>query len=1214
MSNSFRVGSISAALNFQTAGFMQGVRDVVGASTGMRSSMKGVGVETAAATTAMVAGMKTAAAQAGVTSGAVGVLTGQFTAMTVAASSSVGAIIAKFVGLRSQAVMTARELDNMNRAAMVNRASLLNSDARIFSEAPKLNTGNEAAAMAALSTKYTGVAATAGKAALGIGAVAVAGALVARQLKPAIDASLQLEHSFAFVRKTVDGTKEQLDGISDSLREMALQVPIAVTELNGVAAAAGQLGIARDDIVDFTRIMAEMGIASDLTAEQAAVGFAQWSNITGMATEDIDNLTSAVVYLGNNTATTESQILNMTLRLAGASRIVGATDAEMAGLSASLASLGIWAESGGNAMSRIMFDMQKAVSEGSDELRLFASASGKTADQFAAHFKSAPMQAIVDFIGGLSAAEKAGMDVNSVLEALGVTEMESRRAILGLAGGHDKLAQNIKGSTQAFEDNNARAKEANTLFGTGVSKVELLKNATAELSAAVGDNLTSSYAGLITTLTSAVNWTSEMINKTNALQSTIAATTGMITGGIGRFFFGQATESGAERSIGNSYAINQEGFGKDKQDYMAKAMGLSYEDAAKSILNLQKTAKTATADVSGLNKELSSQKYKEGVLGLRNLVDSDVFKREAAEAIEIFKAVPDEITKEMRSAKFADMWKSSHDGFKSVGEAAKLIPEEFRQEFIASANVVETELAKKGKSGGKKLADEAGKEFERAMEEAMQFRIELFPEESLAEEVRKITKMAETFPEIMTGDAVAKAFDDLLVQFEDKGINAVEAIKTNIVGIAPEFGKAMEEAVERAKVASLEAIMEARSLADDESHWSKEGDFRQRGKDRFSGLTDPGGVATMIEDTRALTEHLNELVRTGEIGAESSESILSLDHWQNVKDLASMSFEDLTSLMQNFKEQGKEIPAILTEAVKSATFDKAIDTFKTVGDVATSTSAKLRDLGAKGLANVLEMVGKITSVGAGMAARIKEFPQLFKTFSDVATTAAIKVGTALHIALNVIALVADAIMVVTSLFGGMGDEGKKELKGMAAVIDEIKQASDAWIDSLTDKLVDAIKTGQFAWRDFVDEILTDLTRIAIRELVVSPAVNFAGGILGFADGGAFSKGHVVDSPEYFNTKSGPAVRGEAGTEVVMPAVRLSDGTLGVKSMGGGGSNVVVHVHDNRGANEPPVEVRQSTGPDGTTIINMVVNALKGKMIEGDFDSVLGAVQMRRGYR
>ena len=1069
-----------------------------------------------------------------------------------------------------------------------------------------LGAGNIRQTMRHLSADLLSLPGMAGKVALGIGAVGIAGTLLARQLKPAIDASLELEHSFAFVRKTVDGTKAQLDGMSDSLRRMALITPISVKELNGVAAAAGQLGVARENVVEFTRIMAEMGIASDLSAEEAAVGFAQWANITGMAAEDMGKLTSAVVYLGNNTATTESKILNMTLRLASASRIVGITDAEMAGLSASLSSLGIWAESGGNAMSRIMFDMNSAVSQGSDELRLFAATAGKTADQFAADFKSAPVEAIISFVAGLSAAEKAGMDVTAVLEALGVTEMESRRAILGLAGDHEKLAGNIRESTRAFEENIARSKEANTLFDTGVSKVQLLKNATFELSVAVGENLTNSYVGLIETLANAVNLTSALIKETNILTNTISLSHSYFTGGLGRFLFRAA--SGGERSLTSSHALNQEGFGADKQGLMEKMNGGDkYGNAIKWLEDLQGTAKAATVEVGNLDRELARQAFKNDIAGMRDLIPSDVFEREAKKAVEIFRALPEEVTAEMRSAKFADMWKGTRDGFASVGEAAKQIPEEFRAEFVSAAGIVETEIAAKAARGGAKLTDEIGKALERAMEEAVRFRIDLFPEEQFAESVKKVVRMAEAFPETLTGEAVARAFDNLITDFRDQGVDAVRVLESGLLNIPTAFESAMRAASQRAKTAAMEVMMEAQAAESDSRDFESAGDFRRRGRDRFASLMDPGDIATMLEDTRALTAHLQELVDAGTMDSARRDNILSLDYWETVRDAASMSFEDITHAMRNFIDQGQEIPAVLHEAMRAV----AGEQWRKLSEGISRVGESLKGLGANAIGGAISSLGSLYDIGRNLYGTIKSIPALFATMKVAGVSAAITIGTALRIALNVIALIADAVRIVIELFGLWGDEGKKELKGMAKVIDEIKEASDQWIDSLTDKLVDAIKTGQFAWRDFVNEVLDDLTRIAVRELVVSPVADFVGGALGFKDGGAFDKGHVVNSPEYFNTKSGPAVRGEAGTEVVMPAVRLGDGTLGVKAAGGG-SQVFITVEDNRGGDSPPVRVSQSAGPDGEVLVRMVLDAVKSDMIQGGFDDVIAAGPLRRG--
>ena len=58
----------------------------------------------------------------------------------------------------------------------------------------------------------------------------------------AAKAAMDFESAFAGVTKTVDGTTEQLAALETGIREMALEVPTAATEIANVAEAAGQLG------------------------------------------------------------------------------------------------------------------------------------------------------------------------------------------------------------------------------------------------------------------------------------------------------------------------------------------------------------------------------------------------------------------------------------------------------------------------------------------------------------------------------------------------------------------------------------------------------------------------------------------------------------------------------------------------------------------------------------------------------------------------------------------------------------------------------------------------------------------------------------------------------------------------------------------------------------------------------------------------------------
>lgn len=67
----------------------------------------------------------------------------------------------------------------------------------------------------------------------------------------------------------------------------------------------------------------------------------------------------------------------------------------------------------------------------------------------------------------------------------------------------------------------------------------------------------------------------------------------------------------------------------------------------------------------------------------------------------------------------------------------------------------------------------------------------------------------------------------------------------------------------------------------------------------------------------------------------------------------------------------------------------------------------------------------------------------------------------------------------------------------------------------------------------------------------------------FGGGGSvtpFAKGGVVAAPTYFPMSGGAGLMGEQGAEAIMPLARGPDGSLGVRTNGGGGSvSVTMHI-------------------------------------------------------
>lgn len=115
------------------------------------------------------------------------------------------------------------------------------------------------------------------------------------------------------------------------------------------------------------------------------------------------------------------------------------------------------------------------------------------------------------------------------------------------------------------------------------------------------------------------------------------------------------------------------------------------------------------------------------------------------------------------------------------------------------------------------------------------------------------------------------------------------------------------------------------------------------------------------------------------------------------------------------------------------------------------------------------------------------------------------------------------------------------------------------------KLSEALKGVAQAMMDSVYNIAMRPVQSALGGLVASGMNSLLGGMMPFADGGAFTqgrvmpfaKGGVVSSPTNFPMRSGMGLMGEAGPEAIMPLARGADGRLGVQAAGGGRAVTVV---------------------------------------------------------
>lgn len=302
-------------------------------------------------------------------------------------------------------------------------------------------------------------------------------------------ASVDFESAFAGVEKTVDGSAKQIDNLRQGIRDMAKDIPATTEQIAAVAESAGQLGIETEKVEAFTRTMIDLGEATNLTSEQAATEFARFANIVGMSQDDFDKLGSTIVALGNNLATTESEISSMAMRLAGAGAQVGLTESQILAFAGALSSVGIEAEAGGSAFSKVMINMQLAAEQGGKDLENFAKVAGVSAEDFKKAYEKDATGAIISFIDGLSTAEERGLSAIGILDDMGIKEVRLRDTLLRAAGATDVFTKSVKIGSDAWDENTALTEEAEKRYGTTESQLKIMWNRIKDVAISLGDAL-----------------------------------------------------------------------------------------------------------------------------------------------------------------------------------------------------------------------------------------------------------------------------------------------------------------------------------------------------------------------------------------------------------------------------------------------------------------------------------------------------------------------------------------------------------------------------------------------------------------------------------------------------------------------------------------------------------------------------------------------------
>lgn len=301
--------------------------------------------------------------------------------------------------------------------------------------------------------------------------------------------SIAWERDFANVIRT-----SNLDPASDSIARMRREfielqgvLPVTSSELAEIGTLAGQLGVPAQEMVEFTRIVAQFAATTDLSAEQAATAFGRLlALLPDMAdgSYTLEQLASSILLVGTNSVATEGQITQIATQLSSMAGYAGLSADELVGLAGALASVGTQPELARGTITRLFTQMGKAVSEGGETLQGFAKTAGVSADQFASAFGQEGFgQILLQFINGLGHISRTGGDAVATLRDLGITSVRDVPALTRLATAADSVGNAGALINQTFGDANVGIRDGTELqkqygviAGTVAARIQVLVN------------------------------------------------------------------------------------------------------------------------------------------------------------------------------------------------------------------------------------------------------------------------------------------------------------------------------------------------------------------------------------------------------------------------------------------------------------------------------------------------------------------------------------------------------------------------------------------------------------------------------------------------------------------------------------------------------------------------------------------------------------------
>lgn len=315
-------------------------------------------------------------------------------------------------------------------------------------------------------------------------ALSTLGSSVMHYAQTPVKQAMQMEDAMAEIKKVVDfSSPDGLQKMQAALEKMSLSIPITAEGLAKITAAAGQAGIAELDLIRFTETAAKMGVAFDISAEEAGEMMAKWRSGMNLTQDQVESLADATNALSNNNAAMAKQVGEALKRYGALGKVAGLTEKQTAAMAATIIGAGAEAEVAATGMNAFM----RALTKGGSMTDLQKAAFGNLGFDALQLQKDVQKNAPKTIFAVLEAVKTK---LPKELQMQYLTAMfgeEGARAMGPMLANTEKLRENFDLVAESEKYAGSMEKEFLSRSATTSNALELASNAISYFARAVGD-------------------------------------------------------------------------------------------------------------------------------------------------------------------------------------------------------------------------------------------------------------------------------------------------------------------------------------------------------------------------------------------------------------------------------------------------------------------------------------------------------------------------------------------------------------------------------------------------------------------------------------------------------------------------------------------------------------------------------------------------------